>query len=451
MEGYIENSLEISTFIYIFPAVLIVYLLILRKILISWYDPLFVYVFFNSFSISLVIYLYYVDRSITFFYLITFIISTIAFILGLLIAHRPIKFTPSLARRFQQNIQNYRNYSSILTISLWLSTLILLFANIFLFMVRGNVPILSENPSEAKVQLFTEGFGLIKRINFVFIPTSFAIALMKLFNPIRQPIMKEKYRLYGVLGAIFLVTLAQGSKGSLVIILTVMSYLLFISTIINNLTLAEKIKKYAIYLFILAVGYMVLVISLSNGSEDVIIPLTTRFVAAGDVFYFFYTYDLLSSFDLNLFDFLYRAFNPLLAMFRIVDYEYSFGELILYHSVGIFPQGFGPNTQHHIEGLLFFGQYFFWLHSFITGVIISLVRTRFLLFIIKRFNQLWLVIYLLLATHIVTIAWESALFASTFYDILLMFTPLLLLSAIVHHAVAGHQFVRRQTIAQQKL
>ena len=60
------------------------------KLIFSFYDPLLMYFIFNSFSVAFVIYLFF-DNLIEFIYLVTFLISNVFFILGLILGNKKIK------------------------------------------------------------------------------------------------------------------------------------------------------------------------------------------------------------------------------------------------------------------------------------------------------------------------------------------------------------------------
>jgi hypothetical protein len=323
---------------------------------------------------------------------------------------------------------------------------ILLVANILLFAIKGNIPILSDNPSEARVLLYTGGFGIVRRINFTLLTVAIAIILLKLFHPCIKVKKRKKFLLYLKLFIVFLIVFSNASRAALLLFLTVSFYVMMINRLAKNHAFIKQINKFAITFFCLAVAYMFLVVYLSYNNSSSLQPIITRFVSAGDVFYFFYVYDILDSFRYNFFDFVYRSLNPLLGMLRIVNYEQPIGSLVLFYSIGLEPMGFGPNSQHHLEGLLFFGKYFFWLYSFGVGYIIAFTRTGLLLRLKKNPHQLNLLFYIIFSSMILSIATESSLFLLEFYDALIFLTPVIITSLIVSDAVKNRD--ERKFLAQ---
>lgn len=429
----VVSHINLIVYALIFLAALTVYVFLLKTAIFSWYDPLFIYVILNSFAIAFVTYLYFIENSINVFYYATFLISTLFFVLGILFGNR--RFRRGQAQNDMQINYTQRKYSAVLDIILDISLVILLAANILLFAVKGEIPILSSNPSEAKVLLYTGGFGIVRRINFTLLTVTTAIIFLKLFHPSIKVKKRKKFSLHLKLFLVFLIVISQAGKGSLLIFITVLFYVMMINRLYKNYVFVRRINKSMIAIFCFAVLYMVLVVYLSHGKSPLLQSIITRFVSAGDVFYFFYSYDIFARFNYNLFDFLYRSLNPLLGMLRVADYEQPIGSLVLFHSIGMKPNGFGPNSQHYIEGLLFFGKYFFWLYSFAIGYIIAFTRTGLLIHIKKRPNQLNFLFYIVFSSMILSIATESSYFLLTFYDTLLCLTPIIVISLIAYFVI----------------
>ena len=98
----------------IFLAVFIVYVFLLKTAIFSWYDPLFIYIIFNSFSIALVTYLYFIEDNIDTFYYATFLISTLFFVSGILFGNRKLKVEQA-SNDIQMDYRQH-NYSAVLVV-----------------------------------------------------------------------------------------------------------------------------------------------------------------------------------------------------------------------------------------------------------------------------------------------------------------------------------------------
>lgn len=396
----------------------------------TFYDPLFIYVFLNSFSISFVIYLYFFIKSISFVYFITFVISNIAFIIGVRIGSKSL-FTGSLELVGKDK---FNRYSELFDIILFLSICVILMSNAILFIYKG-IPLFSENPSDAKVQLFTGGFGIVRRINFSLTIVAIVIIYLKLFHPVLRCSRKRIIILIIYLLLCLLVMASSGSKGAILAVISPLCFLYVINRFYDNNNVAIKIRKVALIMLVTAFIYALLVIFLSTMSDLLLYNLYIRLVSSGDTFYYFYTFDLLNYFDFNVIDYIYRSLNTALGMFRIVEHEKAIGELIISYVFGRAPEGFGPNAQHPIEGLIYFGKYFAWLYSLLIGYIIAYSRTWILYNNRNNPHFMNLFFYIIISLMTVFLATESALFFDVLFDTIFFLSPILIVAYIIHHAI----------------
>jgi hypothetical protein len=433
------DLLKLSGFI---GCTFLVYFLLMRKSIYSWFDPLFAYMFFNSFAIGLVLYLYFYAHMIDQFYLITFLLSVAGFITGIKLGS-----LTSVSRAFKgkrtnsvfnkPDFSNYNHYNRVLTIALLLSVGIIVFSNALLMAITGTVPILSANPSEAKVLLYSGNWGIVRRINFTLITVAYSIIFMKLLNPVNKPTKATTILLIVLLSVVTLVLLTTGSKGAILEILSITFPIYLINRVwhsrdtkINDRKAGnlKSIRKATKIVMGFAVSYMIMVVALTGGGYSVFESSLTRFIASGDTFYFFYVFDVFSDFHFRPIDYFEHILNPLLGMLRIMPYDDPIGALILQYSVGLPLSSFGPNSQHPIEGLIFFGSYFCFLYSMIIGGFISLIRFGLLRHISKKPNQLSVLIYVTLSSIVVSLATEATIFFGRFYDLIFWGVPIILLS-----------------------
>lgn len=433
-------NFDFNKFIAINIIVLVIYLLIIKKIIYTWFDPLLIYAVFNATAITLVIYLY-LTGEIKLFYFITFSSSCIGFLLGLRLGHvKNIRLSNSVTPAV------FLNYAGALDIFLFFIVAILVFSNALLFTVKGTVPLLSSNPSDAKVLLYEGGWGIVRRFNFIFTTIGAAIIFIKLVNPVSTTSAAKKNYLYGGLFLILLVLISSGSKGAVLKLASIFFPAYLINKKLYNRKLNFKINDYlkvinkaTLFIFGIAAAYMFTIVFLTVGENgQVMEALLVRIIAAGDTFFFFYTGDLDHYFVNSPFDFIAHILNPLLAMIRVEEYENPIGSYILYHAIDHPISSFGPNAQHPIEGLIYFGPYLAWFYSLCVGLFIGIVRTRWLSVILKSPNQLNMLIYVIVSSMVVTIATESALFSTQLLDIVFYGIPLFAVSLVVDYMINGN-------------
>ena len=185
-------SFDFFTLGLIFCLVFPLYCWIIKKQIFAWFDPLLVFVFFNSMSVSLVIYLYFFAHSIKLMYFISFMLCWLGFILGINFGGR--KGLPKWSNKLKSwyNTDFSKNYFLLVDVFMVICLLIMFTSNFLLLMVKGTLPIFSANPSEAKILLYTGGWGLVKRINFSLVNFVLTIPLLKLLHPSIKVTSKQK-------------------------------------------------------------------------------------------------------------------------------------------------------------------------------------------------------------------------------------------------------------------
>ena len=444
-------SLNLTALFIIIGIVIPIYMLMTRNSIFSWFDPLVTYILFNSISTGLVIYLYFEEQNIRFFYFATYMISTISFIAGLALGNYSFKKEKiQKLIKINTNAYSYSRYSELMTYYLCVSIFILVFSNIILFIVKGTIPILSSNPSEAKVLLYTGGFGIVRRINFIMTSVVLAIIFIKMFNPVTKPSKRNKRNLIICFFITAAIIISGGSKSALLEILTSFFPIYLINLIFSkkqglsissglSIKNIDVIKKYSKYAIIAGVFYMIIVVkkTVTSDASDTTESdsILARFIASGDTFYFFYVYDIYSSFHESAISYLVHLGNPITSSLRITEYEFPVGAYILNYSVGLELSAFGPNAQHAIEGLIYFGKYLFFLFSISIGYIISWSRTSLLVRMLSNPSQLNLFIYCVVASKVVVIATESGLFFLQLVDFMLFGIPVFILSLVLKQII----------------
>ncbi|MBD1392321.1 hypothetical protein [Mucilaginibacter glaciei] len=374
-------------------------------------------------------------------YFLSFVFCTLAFIAGIAFGGRkgiPV-WEPAIDVNF---IVNSRKYMLLVDIFLALCLLIMVASNAVIFVSKGTLPIFAENPSEAKILFYNGGWGIVKRINFSLVNFVLAIPLINIFHP--NVTVSGKKKIYYVLCILIcvLVIASMGYKGNSLAIINILFAIVLINRT-SGASVLSKVKasinqllilKWAKYIFVLAIIFMVAIIALSGVETSSSDSFVTRLVSAGDVYYFFYVFDIASDFHQTALSYIPHFFNPLLGMLRLADYEFSIGVYTLYYSIGLPMDSiavFGPNTQFPIEGLVYFGKYGAPVYSFVVGMVISAVRVGLLRKIGPNPNIVALVIYVVLSSLIVTMATDVPLFVQIFFDLVTYGSIIFVFSAIL--------------------
>jgi hypothetical protein len=421
-------SFDLVLLALIFCLVFPLYFFLIRNQLFTWFDPLLTYIFFNSISIAFVIYMYFVMHTIKLEYFLSFCFCIAGFIIGIITGG----FKGLPAWKMPVDISNISilksyNYALLVDIFMVLCVIIMLGSNVLMLVVKGTLPIFSDNPSEAKILLYTGGWGLVRRINLGLVNFVLAIPLLKLFHPSIKSSTSMKMLYFSCLLLCVLVLISMGSKSSLLMILNIMFAIFLINKTFGSAERKiEKAKEQmkliltsAKYVFILAVTFVVLITAVSGLESSSTDAVITRLVASGDTFYFFYVFDLAKDFHQTAADFIPHMLNPLLGMLRLKEYEFALGAYIVYYSIGIpldATSTFGPNAQHPVEGLIYFGAYLAPLYSFFIGFAISLSRVALLRKIGPYPNCLKLLFYVILSSIIILAATDVPYFMQVLYD-----------------------------------
>ncbi|RNL56908.1 O-antigen polymerase [Pedobacter jejuensis] len=445
-------SFDLTTLTFLFFAVFAIYFILLRKQIFLWFDPLLIFIFFNSVSIAFVIYLYFFEHSIKLEYFLSFMSCIIAFIAGIALGGR--RGLPNFSEVKRANtIGSSYNYALLVDVFMVICLLIMLISNLLMLLVKGSLPIFSANPSEAKILLYTGGWGIVKRINFALLNFVLAIPLIKMFHPSIKLKFKQKSFYVICLLLCVMIMVTMGSKSSLLIMLN----LLFAIALVNKsfgILIVDKLKtnfnkaiisKWAKYSLIIALSFMLTIIVLSGVETSSLDSVITRLVASGDAFYFFYVFDIYSDFNHSAIDYIPHILNPFLAMIRATDYEFAIGAYIINYSIGLPLDAlstFGPNAQHPLEGLIYFGKYGAPFYSFSVGYIISYIRIGFLRRMGPYPNNFILVIYVVLSSMIITAATDVPLFMQVFYDVVIYGVIVLIVSILISEVLnKGRRYV----------
>jgi hypothetical protein len=225
------------------------------------------------------------------------------------------------------------------------------------------------------------GMGLISRILAITLPVTFYLIIGRVLKNENKGIIRKSYD-YLALVFCFIGLVSTGTKSSILMLI----YLLFVYTLFNsqfgNFSLISKnIKKYQKMIFIVAciVALIVIFIEksfLDNQSDSPFFLLALRFILSGDIFMMAYQNDVLT--EMKYANPMVVIFADLIGMLRLIPWEelpQELGnQLYQYNIGGDLPKG--PNPQHNVFGIFYFGYFGSLIYSYLVGILVSFIRNK---------------------------------------------------------------------------
>lgn len=281
---------------------------------------------------------------------------------------------------YKRKIHPYRYNVGILRTFTYIFFLITLLSSIMTFMQLG-VPLLSDNPSEAKVAGF-EGLGILRRISFIsnIVPIGLLIliACSKKKNAMRMDLF--------LLFIYIVVTILKGSKSSVLHFLILLYFFLKVSPI--GRSFYQEYRKVLVHSFVVSVIFMawllIYIVSKEATREggDVAISLSYRLMEFGEVM-IYYSDRAVQSYCSHAYSwthFIQDELNEVLGMLKIASYNTPIG----FNMVSAFWGGkendviTGPNTVFFVKGHIYFGYIGGLLYSFFVGCFTAKIRLWYL-------------------------------------------------------------------------
>lgn len=417
MNEFYEFSLRVFNenllvFIIVSSIILLIHYLIVKRQTYSFLDPLSMFVVFNSFAMVTVFFVgYFKGDMIPFLDIIFF--NLCFFLPGLIV--KPIKFDKyRLALSHQLSQPEYIFFT--------INALIFIFSTILVWYVNG-IPLFSENPSVAKVTIYQGGFGVVRYIHFVLpIYLTMYSFLYLILNIKKTTSLSYLFSMF-VLVFCFLFFILSSAKTS---ILWSLFAFAFINEVYSNNKFYKRINKIKLLLFIfsIAIVFVILMLSDNNTGSDMLSRLSTlfgvRMLASGDALFFWYNFDLATKMSsINIIEYL---FSPIMGMFGLAEHEYSLGVIAMNVATG-FPLGeFGPNGQLPLVLGLSFGPFRFFI-ACLSGFLFFYIRNNFYKVIIK-FGGGGTILFTLVFFYGIYIYIDVIYFVSLIYVFLLIFVPI---------------------------
>ncbi|PRY20284.1 hypothetical protein CLV58_1593 [Spirosoma oryzae] len=396
------------------------YFLLYKRYIYSILDPLFIYyVFTLSFSSVLVINVLNGDVAD----LIHFFLCHVFFFLGFYIVMNFFKKYICYTN-FSISINDFFDYK-VLKVTLYCLFGIYFIANTILFYTTG-FPLLSDDPTVAKVENFVEGFGIILLINIGL--GNFVLTTLLFFA-----LLERKKIFFLLLLVVIILTALEGSKAGLIRIL--ITFLLLVNhRFFSDKNITKKFKWITPLGLLLVLGVALIV--LSKGSVDTdqtIFAFVRRLLYGADSILYFYLPVNQQYFDkFHFWEYIPYFFDQILGFLRIVTPKEALGNVMVMNA---FPMMVGtivgPNTAYYIEGQIFFGYFGAFLYSMIVGAVYAFIREYY--FKANYYSAFWFVLICCIFQQASALTNEVTFFVSqVFYTLFFVVPVYLLVNLIIH-------------------
>ncbi|GAB4036928.1 O-antigen polymerase [Spirosoma jeollabukense] len=356
------------------------YSLLYKKYIYSIFDPLFLYVFTLSFSSVLVVNVL-ADSQPNFAY--HFFWCQLFFFSGFSIITYIYQNTTEESKT--NDLSKFNDYKTFRVILYILCALFFL-TNIVLFVTKG-FALLSEDPSDAKVENFTKGFGLIARINKsvgVFVLTGLFFSLY----------YKPKTTDFVLIIISIALKSLTGAKSAFVDVVITAALIANHSVFRYNrkITSALKLMTPLGIVGIFIVSFTVF-IKESTDSEQAVLKFVLRLLYGADSTLYFYRPVNEQYFaQFRFWEYPAYLFNSILSFFRLVPGIEANGNVMVLNVIENQSLVFsGPNTPYYIEGQIYFGYYGAYLYSLVIGACFAYSRE---VFFNKKFSSAFTFVFM---------------------------------------------------------
>jgi len=344
------------------PVFLLIYLsvfglavVLFRRCAYGPYDPAWIVIAALAVAVTLLAYLYQIERIGTVAQVGYMIATLLGFLFGVRATHavmrriRPhapvIDFDRPQARRELRQLRRLLGFLQLMILAL-----------VAVRAVTQGLPILAVDPELAKVEVNSAGFGLITRL----ISPAVMMSLSITFLFAAKGILTRRQSLLALLPPV-IALLASGSKGGLVAVLVsftaVQAYLMGVDAKCR----APRTGRVLMLAAAAILGYALLVLLIratgTGEGDPLAFALTTfgvRLIAFGDGVFYFFPNELYRVLSYQPIDYVWdNLLAPVLAMLRLIDYPTSLGLKISGEMFG--QDKMGPNPTVFVEGYAYFG------------------------------------------------------------------------------------------------
>jgi len=362
--------------IYIFPCLVLsifIYYILFKKHIVSILDPFSLAVIGSMFGFSIVVFLR-VTNTISERYFFQFIFSQSAFFIGFFIlnkiAKKEMKKYHMVPCSSRATIDNTFFYIFVVISLLYISS------NIAIYTISG-IPLFSDE-SRLEFMAVGGGTGIFGRIVAVFLPVTLYMTLHCMLT-IRKNIVRKIYCRFVII-IIIIIAVFTGARAAILSIASIV-FIFFYLNRYDYGTIYSKFQKNQIKIFMLVLVSVTILFFFQYGSnlEQAFISLLFRLISFGDVFFMAYPYDNIES--LTGTNILIIFFGDLLRTIRVLPQELiplGMGFELFSVVTGVSDELVGPNPRHNVFGYVQFGFFGSILFSLFCGMVLSIVRTKFL-------------------------------------------------------------------------
>jgi hypothetical protein len=314
-----------------------------------------------------------------------------------------------------------------------LTLFLILFAANMVMGAAVGFPIFSLDPSVAKVELYTGGFGIVKRLNESLSVYLFAASLVLSIRGIRRRTFVMVF-----LGNLLVASL-NGSKGSLQMALFVLAFVLARKDLIPP-RLRKTLNIAGGWLMVGASAFAITILRIGTGDWITAFQgIALRLLFYGDVVIYYYQPRLLAQFSgQSPLAFIGWLLNSILGMTRLVEYQYPIGnQLVEAFLAGLVKLDTvqGPNALFFVVGHMFFGAIGGVIYCFGIGVLFAKIRSWYLQ--CQSNSPMIFIALLSLATLVYYLPLEAPLWVSTLVNAALPVASMLGIYSLVQAAYQG--------------
>jgi hypothetical protein len=405
------------------------YLCILRKHLLSIFDPLLLAGLFSAFGTTDVAFMWSRDLIDT-TYVIQFAATEGAFLAGLLLV-TPAKWEKVYEKGVSRS--NTRFLSSLYIVS----SITFIVFQLATYAIHG-IPIFYAS----RLDYYSSGGGL-GALDRVLDITWYLTCYLLLYRYAYRIKIEGWPGLFDTLIACSLAcsSILSGSKSTYILALFAIFYFrLFHKRELEALGIDGRFAKLQKLLIATSVAAAALVIAItisSGGMFAFAYQMYMRLVSSGDAFFMAYPSHVIDSIpDKQAF---YALFGGILVMFRLVPVT-SLPENLgfqLYRGVYGFDASVGPNPRHNIFGYVYFGFAGAIIYSLVLGIVISIIRNRLATRI--RAGGVIEPIFVFLAISSVSMITDFAIFMKDVGSVILVVPVLYAIAAIMAYVTARRE------------
>lgn len=415
-----ETVLQFGLYYLVFTAILFY---LFRKYIISIFDPFVFTILMISSSLSIAL-------ESTFFIYILIAISS--FIFGFKLIGIP-----------KRNNISKESIVDVKLLEIFTILFFILYFIITVYMLKDSgIPLLSDNPTESKTSMFTEGTGWIRRVTFLspFLTICICLSL----------IVSKSKRFFTIIFIVYVfTTILGGSKSGLIGIVAVLWYLyqqdnLWSESVLYVKKLIKSKVKYFVIITLILFVYIVLKESDIEG-VDPIYSIGFRLMEFGDVMLYYGTKEVRSFFShLNFIDFILYEFNGIFGMLRLTSYYEPLGYQMVkayWNTDSLFNDVvLGPNTVFFVRGHIFFGNIGGIFYSFVMGIFAAYFRKKILELKIKNIFVYAVCVYFFF--QIPGFLREFSQSVSTLFDFCFYLGPIVFLSMIIKEVLYKKESIK---------